>query len=171
MATHNPRSGGTNNNIGSILNAGTPAKSTFNSLSLSTNSTTHHSPRGVHSATQNIGTTVPYSGAEYSFDYRPTADQWIGSIVGTSIAGQVNNTLRSGASGPTDVQHENNGYERLSISAWDYVTGSPTKTGSDGTTILSSGVDGTVGDPDTQAFGRGNITFNQTGKTPSNLAY
>lgn len=167
MSVHNPRSGNVNNNIGSILNAGTPAKSTFNSLSLSTNSTEHNSPRSTHSATQNIGTTVPYSGADYSYDYQPTADQWIGKVIGTSIGGVNNNILRGGDSGQRDLVNQSKQYERLNITSWSATDGSATKGAQEGEVILSSGIDGSVVNPDHGTRGRGEFSYLVTGKVPT----
>lgn len=173
MATINPKSGGINNNIGSILNGGTPVKTTFNALSVATNATTHESPKGVQSATANIGTDVPYSGADYSFAYQQTKDEWIGKVVGTTIGGQTDNTLRSGASNKGDTTpKELAQYDRLDITSWDYQSGAATVGAGAGDAVIASGIDNRTGaGTDDANRGRGEFVNSGPGVIPTQNSY
>lgn len=84
----------------------------------------------------NLGTTRPIAGGTFG---KMTKGHYIGMVIMDTLAGQANTLLRSPAAsyfrtkGFTLTPYYK--YELFGISGWDYVTGRPYLSGSQGTTI------------------------------------
>lgn len=112
----------------------------------------------------NIGAIKTISAGPFS---NLEAGKYIAKKLTSTIAGQSNTFLRSGAAdvGLRAPVHKFYGYQRLNITSWDYVTGEATVGGAAGATVLASGTNGVTGKAADQAYGPPGELVYRTGKS------
>lgn len=154
MATVQPISGSPiNNNGGKMLHAGNVSSdSPLSNLSLTTNNHIHeYGSRVIQpsdpNSSGNVGGLKVLSGGVFG---KMEEGKYVGlklGDAGSRIAQTDNTTLKSGAAdfGFRRPIHTWQGYQRLDITSWDYVTGAATVGAANGTSVLPSGIDGVTG--------------------------